>query len=165
MPSFSLMYSLSWRKCPRPDSARQRQEGQRLCRARRASWHGQWRDAKGCRFYLIDDERILHVLRWPQVQDAAQLGDALKQSKEAGVIPADQVRLGVVCDGASGIWQHIASLCPSARQGLDDSPCQEYHHKVAKAQYDSPQRALEWVEATLTRLSLGKSAGGWVADG
>src|SRR4051812_1179388 len=35
--------------------------------------------------------------------------------------------------------------------------------KVAKVQYDSPERALEWVEATLTRLYLGKV--GWVLGG
>jgi hypothetical protein len=42
---------------------------------------------------------------------------------------------------------------------LDYSHCKEYLHKVAKAPYDSPQRALEWVEATLTRLYLGKVGG------
>jgi hypothetical protein len=147
----------------RPDSARQRQEGQRHCRSRRASWHGQWRDAKGFRFYLIDDERIVHVLSWHQVQNEAQLGEALKQVKEAGVIPEDQVRLCVVCDGASWIWKHVESLFPSARQVLDYYHCKEYLHKVAKVQYDAPERALEWVEATLTRLYLGKV--GWVLGG
>ena len=147
----------------RPDSARQRQEGQRHCRSRRASWHGQWRDAKGFRFYLIDDERIVHVLSWHQVQNEAHLGDALKQVKEAGVIPEDQVRLCVVCDGASWIWKHVESLFPSARQVLDYYHCKEYLHKVAKVQYDAPERALEWVEATLTRLYLGKV--GWVLGG
>ena len=147
----------------RPDSARQRQEGQRHCRSRRASWHGQWRDAKGFRFYLIDDERIVHVLSWHQVQNEKQLGDALKQVKEAGVIPEDQVRLCVVCDGASWIWKHVESLFPSARQVLDYYHCKEYLHKVAKVHYDSPERALEWVEATLTRLYLGKV--GWVLGG
>ena len=34
---------------------------------------------------------------------------------------------------------------------------------MAKSQYDSPERALEWVEATLTRLYLGKVA--WVLGG
>jgi len=58
----------------RPESARQRQSGQRRCRARRASWRGQWRDAKGFRFYLIDDERIVHLLSWHQVQNEEQLG-------------------------------------------------------------------------------------------
>ena len=147
----------------RPDSARQRQEGQRHCRSRRASWHGQWRDAKGFRFYLINDERIVHVLSWHQVQNEEQLGDALTQVKEAGVIPEEQVRLCVVCDGASWIWKHVESLFPSARQVLDYYHCKEYLHKVAKVQYDSPERALEWVEATLTRLYLGKV--GWVLGG
>jgi hypothetical protein len=147
----------------RPDSARQRQVGQRHSRARRASWHGQWRDAKGFRFYLIDDERIVHLLSWHQVQNEEQLGDALKQVQEAGLIPEDQVRLCVVCDGASWIWKHVASLFPSARQVLDYYHCKEYLHKVAKVHYDSPERALEWVEATLTRLYLGKV--GWVLGG
>ena len=147
----------------RPDSARQRQEGQRHCRSRRASWHGQGRDAKGFRFDLIDDERIVHVLSWHQVQNEEQLGEALTQVKEAGVIPEDQVRLCVVCDGASWIWKHVEALFPSARQVLDYYHCKEYLHKVAKVQYDSPERALEWVEATLTRLYLGKV--GWVLGG
>jgi Uncharacterised protein family (UPF0236) len=147
----------------RPESARQRQSGQGRCRARRASWRGQWRAAKGCRFYLIHDERIVHVLSWHQVQNEAQLGDALQQVKAAGLIPEDQVRLCVVCDGASWIWQHVESLFPNARQGLDYYHCKEYLHKVAKAHYDSPERALEWLAATLTRLSLGKV--GWVLSG
>jgi hypothetical protein len=147
----------------RPESARQCLEGQRHFRARRASWHGQWRDAKGFRFYLIDDERIVQLLSWHQVQNEEQLGDALKQVKEAGLIPEDQVRLCVVCDGASWIWKHVESLFPSARQVLDDYHCKEYLHKVAKVQYDSPERALEWVEATLTRLYLSKV--GWVLGG
>jgi hypothetical protein len=147
----------------RPESARQRQSGQRRCRARRASWRGQWRDAKGFRLYLIDDERIVHLLSWHQVHNEEQLGEALKQVKEAGLIPEDQVRLCVVCDGASWIWKHVESLFPNARQVLDYYHCKEYLHKVAKAQYDSPERALEWVEATLTRLYLGKV--GWVLGG
>src|SRR5713226_4074267 len=71
----------------RPDSAREPGEGRRGKRARRARWRGQWRDAKGFRFYLMDGERIVHVLSWHQVQNEEQLGEALKQIKEAGVIP------------------------------------------------------------------------------
>ena len=155
----------------RPESARERQPGQRHSRARRASWHGQWRDAKGFRFYLIDDERIVHLLSWHQVQNEEQLGDALKQVKEAGLIPEDQVRLCVVCDGASWIWKHVESLFPSARQVLDYYHCKEYLHKVAKVQYgvtgaglgmgrSHPDPALPWqsrvgpgwVEAHAARL-------------
>src|SRR5215813_5874603 len=62
----------------RPDSAREPGEGRRGTRARRARWRGQWRDAKGFRFYLLDGERIVHVLRWQEVQNEEQLGAALK---------------------------------------------------------------------------------------
>src|SRR4029453_14749474 len=71
-------------------------------RARRARWRGQWRDAKGFRFSLLDGERIVHVLSWHQVQNEAQLGAALKQVKEAGVIPEEQGALWAACVGAGG---------------------------------------------------------------
>jgi hypothetical protein len=140
----------------RPESARGRRAGPGRYRARRARWKGQWRDAKGFRFYVIDDDRIIHLLRWHQVQNEAELGKALKQVKDAGVIPEDLVRLCVVCDGASWIWKHVQSLFPHARQVLDYYHCTEYLHKVAKAQYGTSVQAVEWVEATMTRLSLGK---------
>jgi hypothetical protein len=41
----------------RPASAREPQEGRRHTRAKRARWRGQWRDAKGLRFSLLDGER------------------------------------------------------------------------------------------------------------
>ena len=147
----------------RPESARERRAGQRGKRAKRAPWRGQWRDAKGFRFYLMDEGRIVHLLSWHQVQNEAQLGEALKQVKEAGLIPEDQVRLCVVCDGASWIWKHVQSLFPHARQVLDYYHCTEYLHKVAKAQYGSSMQALEWVEATMTRLYVGKVR--WVLGG
>ena len=91
----------------RPDSARKSCAGRSGTRAPRARWRGQWRDAKGFRFYLLNGERIVHVLSWHQVQNEEQLGAALKQIKEAGVIPEEQVRLCVVCDGAEWIWKQI----------------------------------------------------------
>jgi len=147
----------------RPESARGRRPGQGRHRAKRALWRGQWRDAKGFRFYLMDGDRIVHVLSWHQVQNEAQLGEALKQVKETGVIPEEQVRLCVVCDGAEWIWKHVQALFPHACQVLDYYHCSEYLHKVAKAQYSAPLQALEWVEATLTRLYMGKV--GWVLGG
>src|SRR6266446_25867 len=140
----------------RPDSAREPQEGRRHTRAKRARWRGQWRDAKGVRFYLLDGERIVHVLSWHQVQNEAQLGEALQQIKKAGVIPEEQVRLCVVCDGAEWIWKHVQALFPQARQVLDYYHCAQYLHRVAKAHYGTSVQALEWVEATMTRLYLGK---------
>ena len=142
----------------RPESARGRRPGPARQRARRAQWKGQWRDAKGFRFYLMDGDRIVHVLSWHQVQNEAQLGAALTQVKDAGLIPEEKVRLCVVCDGASWIWKHVQSLFPEARQVLDYYHCAEYLHGVAKAHYGSSLQGLEWVEATMTRLYLGKVA-------
>jgi hypothetical protein len=140
----------------RPASAREPQEGRRHTRAKRARWRGQGRDAKGLRFYLLDGERIVHVLRWHQVQSDEQLGEALKQIKEAGLIPEEQVRLCVVCDGAEWRGKHVQALFPQARQVLDDSHCAQDLHRVAKAPYGASVQAGEWVEAPMTRLSLGK---------
>ena len=94
--------------------------------------NGQLPVAKGFRFYLMDGDRIVHVLSWHQVQNEEQLGEALKQVKESGVIPKDQARLCAVCAGAAWIWKHAQSLFPHARHVLDYSHCTESLHKVAK---------------------------------
>ena len=86
-----------------------------------------------------------------------------RKLKEAGVMPEDTVRWCVIGDGAEWIWKHVQALFPHACQVLDYYHCSEYLHKVAKAQYSDPLHALEWVEATLTRLYMGK--GGWVLGG
>jgi len=142
----------------RPERARGRRPGQGRQRAKRAWWRGPWRDAKGFRLYLIDGERIVHVLSGHQVQNEAQLGEALKQIKEAGVIPEEQGRLCVVCDGAEWLGKHVQALFPQARQVLDDSHCAQSLQRVAKVHYGPSGQAFEWVEATLTRLSLGQAS-------
>ncbi len=142
----------------RPESARGRRPGRKRHRAKRPLWKGQWRDVKGFRFYLMAGDRIVHLLSWHQVQNEAELGEALKQIKDADLIPFDLVRMCVVCDGAPWIWKHVKSLFPDARQVLDYYHCSEYLHKMAKAQYGASEQAIEWVEATLTRLYLGKVA-------
>ncbi len=140
----------------RPESARGRRPGQRCQRAKRPQWTGAWRDAKGFRFYLLDEGRIVHLLSWHQVQNEAELGKALKQVKEAGLIPKERVRLCVICDGAEWLWKHVQALFPDACQVLDSYHCSEYLHKVAKAQYGNSEQAQKWAEATLTRLYLGQ---------
>jgi hypothetical protein len=140
----------------RPESARGSRPGQARSRARRARWQHEWREAKGFRFYLLDGDRIVHILSWHQVQTEGDLGEALQQVKDAGLIPEESVRLCVVCDGAEWIWKHVQALFPHACQVLDYYHCSEYLHKMAKAQYPDPLQALEWVESTLTRLYLGK---------
>ena len=143
----------------RPESARGIRPGQGRKRARRARWKHEWREAKGFRFYLLDGDRIVHVLSWHRVQSKAELGDALKAVKDAGLIPEDTVRLCVVCDGADWIWEHVEVLFPNACQVLDYDHCSEYLHRMVKVQYENPLQGHEWVEMTLTRLYLGQVGG------
>jgi hypothetical protein len=131
----------------RPDSAREPQEGQGRQRAKRARWRGQWRDAKGWRLSLIDGDRIVPLLSWHQRQNEHALGEALRQVKDAGLIPAEQVRLCVVADGAEWIWKHVQALFPQARQGLDYYHCAQYIHHIAQAHYGTSLQGLAWAEA------------------
>jgi hypothetical protein len=93
----------------RPESARGHRPGQARHRAR---WRYEWCEAKGFRFYLLDGERIVHVLSWHQVQTEGDLAEALQQVQEAGVVPEDTVRLCVIGDGAEWIWKHVQALFP-----------------------------------------------------
>jgi uncharacterized protein UPF0236 len=140
----------------RPESARGTRPGQARKRARRARWKHEGREAKGFRFYLLDGDRIVHVLSWHRVQSKAELGDALGAIKDAGLVPEETVRLCVVCDGADWIWAHVEALFPSACQVLDYYHCSEYLHRMAKVQYENLLQGHEWVEMTLTRLYLGQ---------
>jgi hypothetical protein len=84
------------------------------------------------------------------------VGEALRQVKEAGLIPEEQVRLGIIGDGAKWIWNQARELYPSAVQILDYYHLSERLHKVALAQfYDDPLQEREWVEATKARLFFG----------
>jgi len=144
----------------RPETAKGRRPGRKKQRAKRARWQGEWREAKGFRFYLVDKERIVHILSWHQIGKDEEVFGALKQVKEAGLIPEEQVRLCVVADGAHWIWVRVKELFPSAREILDYYHCSEYVHTVAQAHYDEqPEQALEWVEATMARLFAGEVEG------
>jgi hypothetical protein len=137
----------------RPPEAKGPGKGRKRKRAR---WHGAWKEAKGFRFYLVDKERIIHVLSWHQVQKDDQVGEALRQVKEAGLIPEDQVRLCVIGDGAKWIWNQAKELFPTAVQILDYYHLSERLHRVALAQFpDDPLKEREWVEATKARLLYG----------
>lgn len=144
----------------RPEQAKGSRPGRKKQRAKRARWQGQWREAKGFRFYLVDGKRIEHLLSWHQVQSDEELADALQQVKEAGLIPEEQVRLCVVADGAKWIWKQVKGLFPSAVEILDYYHCSEHLHKVASLQYeDHPEKEREWMEATLARLFCGEARG------
>ena len=144
----------------RPETAKGHRPGRKQQRAQRARWHGQWREAKGLRFYLVDDDRIVHLLSWHQIQNDEELFAALRQVKEAGLIPEDQVRLGVVADGAHWIWKGVQPLFPAAEEILDYYHCTEHVHSLATVHYgEQPERALEWIEATVARLFAGEVDG------
>ncbi len=144
----------------RPEAAKKGRPGRKHQRARRARWQGQWREAKGFRFYLVDEDRIVHLLSWHQIQDTEELFAALRQVKEAGLIPEDQVRLCVVADGAHWIWQGVQQLFPTAAEILDYYHCAEHVHHLAAVHYgEQPEQALEWVEATMARLFAGEVDG------
>ena len=144
----------------RPEEAKGRRPGRKKQRAKRAHWQGQGREAKGFRFYLVDADRIVHLLSWHQIQDHDELFAALKQVKEAGLIPEDHLRLCGVADGAQWIWPGVTPLFPPAEAILDYDHCAEPGHHVAAAHYEQhPEHALEWVEATMARLFAGEVAG------
>ena len=144
----------------RPETAKGTRPGRKKSRARRRRWQGEYREAKGFRFYLVDDERIVHLISWHQMGDEQAFGAALRQVKEAGLIPEDQVRLCAVADGAPWIWKWVEELFPSARQILDYYHCSSYLHAVAEAQYGAgPEGAAQWLEASLARLFCGEGAG------
>ena len=144
----------------RPEEAKGRRPGRKRERAKRAHWQGEWREAKGFRFYLVEGERIVHLLSWHQVNSDEELALALRQVKEAGLIPEEQVRLCVIADGAKWIWKQVNALFPSAVQILDYYHCSEHLHQVATVQFgDDPEKRTEWVEATVTRLFLGEVEG------
>jgi hypothetical protein len=102
---------------------------------------------KGFRFYLVDRERIVHLLSWHPVQSDEELAEALRQVQAPGLIPEAQVRLCVIADGAKWIWTHVQALFPSAVQILDYYHCSEHLHQVAAGQFGySPAHQTEWVE-------------------
>jgi hypothetical protein len=144
----------------RPEAAKGRRPGRKRARAKRARWTGEWREAKGFRFYLIADDRIGQVLSWHQVQTDEEAAEALQQVKAAGLIPEEEVRLCVIADGARWIWKQAQALFPSAVEMLDYYHCSEHVHKVAALQYGAhPERQREWCEAALARLFWGEVHG------
>ena len=142
----------------RPEIAKGSRPGRKKHRAKRGKWKGEWREAKGFRIYLVDGDRIVHLLSWHQVQNQEELALSLKQVKEAGLMDESLVRLCVIGDGAQWIWNQIKELFPTAREILDFYHCSGYIHDVASNQYmDDPLKALEWVEATMARLFCGEA--------
>jgi hypothetical protein len=114
---------------------------------------GEWKEVKGFRLYLLDSERIIHLISWHQIKNDKELAADLLRIKQAALIPEEKLRICVIGDGAPWIWNRIQELFPDAKMVLDYYHCSEYLYDTAHAQYGkNSQRAQEWVEATLTRL-------------
>lgn len=112
---------------------------------------GRWQEAKGFRIYLLGEDRIVHVASWHQIQDEERFGEDL--SFVASRIPQEDLRIGLLGDGADWLWKHMVACFPKGRQILDYFHCAEHIHKVAKQQYgEQSPKCLEWVESTITRL-------------
>jgi hypothetical protein len=112
---------------------------------------GQWQEAKGFRLYLLGEDRIVHVASWHQIQNEEKFGKDL--SMAASRIAQEDLRIGLLGDGAEWLWKHMASCFPKGRQILDYYHCAEHIHKVAKHQYgEKSKKCLEWVESTMARL-------------
>lgn len=140
----------------RPEQAKGSVTGRRRTRAKRAGWQGEWKEAKGFRFYLVDKERIVHLLSWHQVQTDEEAAEALRQVKAAGLIPEERVRLCVLGDGAKWIWNQVQTLVPTAVQILDYYHCREHVHKVGALQFiEDAVQEQEGVEAMMARLFWG----------
>lgn len=117
---------------------------------------GEWKEIKGFRFYLVDGKNIVHVMSWHQVCEDHKLAQDMEKIKEAGLIPEDKIRLGIVGDGAHWIWNRCKEIFPSAKEILDYYHCSEYVHDVANAHYGKQTtEAQQWCEATLTRIYYG----------
>lgn len=117
---------------------------------------GEWNETKGIRIYLTaDDDRVVHLVSWHRTGDVTRFARDLERI--ARQMPATDIPVVAVGDGAPWIWSLIATYFPKARQVLDYYHCAEHIHTVAKAQYNDEQ-ATEWAEATLARLHLGRVA-------
>ena len=123
---------------------------------------GKWREAKGFRIYLLgEDERIVQIASWHQIQDAAQFTEDLKFV--ASRIPQERVEIAILGDGAEWLWNAMPQCFPEGREVLDYYHCAEHIHKVAKVQYGDGLGAQQWAEATIIRLFVDQT--GYVIGG
>lgn len=113
---------------------------------------GKWREVKGVRLYLApEDGRIIQIASWHQIQDADAMKADLKKIAER--IPQEQVRVALLGDGAAWVWNTLVDCFPDGKQVLDYYHCSEHIYKVADAHYGTDPRAIQWYEATLSRLA------------
>lgn len=112
---------------------------------------GEWKEAKGVRCYLaLPDQRIVQLASWHQIQNAEAMRKDL--ARIAQRIPQTEVRIALLGDGASWVWNSLTEAFPEGRPILDYYHCKEHLYEVADAHYGDTPKAVQWVEATLARL-------------
>jgi hypothetical protein len=114
---------------------------------------GEWKEVKGFRLYLTGaDPRITQLASWHQFQDAEQFTQDLAWVAER--IPQEKVRIALLGDGASWLWNAMTQCFPTGRCVLDYYHCAEHLYTVAKAQFEDLLEVEQWVEAAASWLSL-----------
>jgi len=111
-----------------------------------------WREAKGIRGYLLDKDKVVHLLSWHQISNINEFREFLAELREQDIIPLDKVRLCFVGDGAKWIWDCVKEYFPECRQVLDYYHCSEHLHDFAKIHFSETEKARSWIEQTKVRL-------------
>ncbi len=111
-----------------------------------------WREAKGIRGYLLDKNKVVHLLSWHQIATVDEFRHSIADLKVQEIIPLAKVRLCFVGDGADWIWDCVREYFPECRQVLDSYHCSEHLHDFAKIQFKDRAQAQEWLEQTKVRL-------------
>lgn len=110
-----------------------------------------WKEARGLRGYLLDDNKIVHVLSWHQIASKQDFLAHLAEIRDKNIIPSDKVRLCFIGDGAQWIWDIVKEIFPDCREVLDYYHCSEHLHAFANLHFGQG-KGQEWIEATKARL-------------
>jgi hypothetical protein len=145
---------------PRPETAKGRRPGRQKAKATRARWSGEWREATGCRCSRLAADRMVQGLSWHQGPTDEATAAARRHIQAAGLIPAEEVRVCEMAEGARWSWKPAQALFPSAVESLDSDHGRAPLHKVAALPSGThPARQREWCEAALARRFYGEVPG------
>lgn len=110
-----------------------------------------WKEARGIRGYLLDRDRIVHVLSWHQIASKQEFLQYLIEIRDKNLLPPDKIRLCFIGDGAEWIWDLVKEVFPDCREVLDYYHCSEHLHAFANLHFGEG-KGQEWLEATKARL-------------
>jgi hypothetical protein len=111
-----------------------------------------WKENKGIRVYLVDDDHIVHIMSWHQICDKEKFIEYLQGIKNLNLFPKAKVRVCCLGDGAGWIWDAFDATFPNARQILDYYHCTEHLHEFASIKFGDSTAGKTWIEKTKKRL-------------